>query len=210
MDIKFEADSFLDELNKDISILEFRDKSLNEGHSKKLSSLDFIVHEVEIMQSASIVLQQLIDKVSKQNILKIEELVNRALSNIFYDKNLTIEIVQNIKRNVNSYDIEILKGGIRGGKKSYGGGVICIIGFILKFIFNILNKNFPLAGFDETLSFLSVEYIEYASSFIKELSKEFNLPTLMITHQSKFCEAADIRYLIKGISENHSEILKLV
>jgi hypothetical protein len=185
-------------LKKEISILEYRKNELIKEQEKRGLALSQVYSKIEVLKMSSEVLQQLIEKVSKRNILKIEELVNRALANIFYDMKITVKIQSESKRNNTQYSIKIIQENRKGGVNSYGGGVVCIVSLILKFMFNILNKSFPIIAFDETLSFLYEGYIPYASQFIREISKEFSLPVFMSTHQVMFCENADNRYYICG------------
>jgi len=137
------------------------------------------------------ILQEVVEKVSQQNLLKIEAFVNRALSLIFTDLNLSFKIGQDVKRGNNVYFFEILQDNVRGSINSFGGGIIAVIAVVLKILFNIITKRFPLLVFDETLSFLAVNYIPAMSEFLKTLSKEFNLPILLVTHQKEFAVSAD-------------------
>jgi ABC-type dipeptide/oligopeptide/nickel transport system ATPase subunit len=84
-----------------------------------------------------------------------------------------------------------LQDNVRGSINSFGGGIIAVIAVVLKILFNIVTKRFPLLVFDETLSFLAVNYIPAMSEFLKTLSKEFNIPILLVTHQKEFAIAAE-------------------
>lgn len=209
MEIENKVKSHLESLKNEIYILEYRKNELVKEQEERELALSQVYSKIEILKMSSEVLQQLIEKVSKQNILKIEELVNRALANIFYDMKITIKIQAETKRNNTQYSIKIIQENRKGGVNSCGGGVVCVVSLILKFMFNILNKSFPIIAFDETLSFLYEGYIPYASQFIKEISKEFSLPIFMSTHQVMFCENADNMYNICG-KENKSVIERLI
>jgi hypothetical protein len=166
-------------------------KSIKEKITGIESKLKSHKDRIELMKMASILLQELVDKVSRQNINKIEGLVDSALKSIFYDQDLTFKINQAIKRNVNTYSFSILQDGEPGTIHSYGGGVVCVIAFVLKALTNILTKSFPLLLLDESLAFCSDKYIPTCSAFQKELTDEFNLIQLLISHKSKFGDYAD-------------------
>jgi len=152
---------------------------------------------VENLRLASTFLQSMIDQVSTRSIQKIEDLVNGALVTIFHDYDLKFRIISEVKRNTNTYRVALFQNGHEGTINAYGGGVIAVVAFVLKILFNRLTNRYPLLAFDESLSFLSEKYIPHASRFIREItrSKELGEPTiLMVTHQPAFARAADHIY----------------
>jgi ABC-type lipoprotein export system ATPase subunit len=64
----------------------------------------------------------------------------------------------------------------------------------LKIIFNIFTKRFPVLLLDESLAFLSEQYQSSFSNLLKELSRQFNLIIVLVTHQAMFAESADIHH----------------
>lgn len=184
----------LENLRNNCTILKYKSGQLTtEIEDIKISqAANFI--KLENMRLAATVLQNIVDVVSSKNIAKIENLVNSALSNIFDDMDIKFLITQDIKRNTNTYKIVLESNGIEGNKDSYGGGVVAVVAFILKIISNMLCKGYPIVVLDESLSFLSSKYIGNASGFIRELSEEFNLITVLVTHQPLFVDYADLKY----------------
>lgn len=185
------VEASLGELSERVSVLNFRRDDSEKrllGYSK---SKEKIEKDLTLNKLATSVLQQLVDLVSKKNIEKIEDLVNMALRSIFYDMDLEFKINQTVKRNLNVYQITLCSGGVVGTISSYGGGVIAVVSMVLKVLFNLLSKRYPLLVFDESLSFLADKYIPNASKFFKELSGEFSLPILLVTHQTLFIQNAE-------------------
>lgn len=147
--------------------------------------------QVENLKLASSVLQECVDAVAAKNIQRTEELVDSALAAIFPDQNLRFRLISEVKRNTIQYRIAIIQDGHEGTINSYGGGPVAVIAVVLKILFNRLSGRAPLIVLDESLSFLSERYIDNASAFLKEVSQEFSIPVLMVTHQPKFAQAAD-------------------
>ena len=186
--------------------LENNVKQIQDTISRKDKECAWAKERLTHLHIAEKILQDVVEKVSKQNLLKIEAFVNRALSLIFTDLNLSFKIGQEVKRGNNVYSFEICKDDIRGSINSFGGGVVAVIAVVLKILFNIVTRRFPILVLDETLSFLAVNYIPAMSEFLKTLSKEFNLPILLVTHQKEFAVSADNCYEVSLTKDNNTVI----
>lgn len=194
----------IQECEKVLLDLEFHQRNLEleiKKVSQEIISYTALISEKEqravLLRMSEGVLQQIIDKVSGENFQKIEFLVNRALSCIFTDLNLIFKITSEVKRQTVLYSFQIEKDGIPGNINSLGGGIIVVVAVVLKLLFNIISQRFPLLVLDETLSFLAVSYIPAMSEFLKEVSREFNIPILMVTHQEEFASNSDTTYKIE-------------
>lgn len=152
-------------------------------------------HKVELYRMAITILQQLVDAVAVQNIKRTENLVNTALGSIFKDQNVQFRIDQDIKRNQVLYKIVISQDGVEGGLHSFGGGIFAVVAIILKALIIILAKRYPVLILDESLVFVSEQYISQVSSFLRDLTKPLpeglGLPILLVSHQEGFNEGAD-------------------
>lgn len=166
-------------------------KELSNDLEEKKGKLNYLKDRVELLRIASITIHHIIDTVSTDNIRKVENLVNHALSHIFYDLDLNFHIEQSVKRNMVIYNAVITEDGVEGSINSYGGGVISAISFVLKCLFNLLSNKFPLVIFDESLGFLADKYIPNASNFIKEITQELKIPVVLVTHQKMFIQESD-------------------
>jgi len=151
--------------------------------------------KVELMKMAVAILQQLVDTVATQNIARIETLVNMALASIFKDQDIAFKIVQEIKRNQVLYKIILIQNGVEGGINSFGGGPWGVVALVLKAVVLILGKRYPVLALDESLSYVSKEYIPQVSQFLHDLTKPLpeglSLPILLVSHEPQFNEAAD-------------------
>jgi DNA repair ATPase RecN len=192
------------DLRVSVKNTEFQLTSLLEKIKEKEESVTNLKQRMTYLHIAENILQEVVEKISRQNLQKIETFVNRALSLIFPDINLSFQIEQSVKRGNNVYSFVIMKDKIQGSIHSFGGGVLAVIAVVLKVLFNIVTKRFPLLVFDETLSFLAVNYIPAMSEFLKTLSQEFDTPILLVTHQKEFAIAADNCYEVSLDSQGNT------
>lgn len=143
---------------------------------------------------AATYIQSVIDTVCDTNLRKIEHWVNTGLKDIFYDQEIVFKITKDIKYNKNVYSFLILNDGVEGTKESYGGGILCVIALILKVIFLNITQSKNILVLDESLSFLSKQYIENCALFIKMLTQEFKITVVLVTHQDEFLSYADTKW----------------
>lgn len=179
-----------DRFAKQQNILDHSVATLQADLDKMAETQAKLKAHVENLKLAATVLQELVDAVSQRNLMRTEELVNSALATIFPDQEIRFRILSEVKRNTIQYRIAIVQDGVEGTVNSYGGGPVSVIALVLKVLFNVLAKRYPFLAFDESLSFLSEKYIDNASSFLKDISAEFKMPILFVTHQPKLAAAS--------------------
>ena len=90
-------------------------------------------------------------------------------------------------------------------QKSCGGGVNDIISLVLKIIFIYLKGSTRILILDESLKFLSRNYLEQASSFISDISKRMNLQLILVSHKPELEVNCDNIILIE--KENDRSII---
>lgn len=185
-----------DALNRECIILAHSVESTGQEIKLLTQRQTDLKNRAEAMQLAASVLQQLVDTVGATNIARVQTLVNSALRTIFFDLDLQFRIISEIKRNTNSYRIAVYSNGVEGSTESFGGGVYAVIAMVLKVIFNVLAKKYPLIVLDESLAMVSEQYVGRVSQLIKELSAEFQMPILLVTHQPAFAAEAHRTYEI--------------
>jgi len=202
MDFQFKMNSYLEEAKKAYSISEYKYNEAQTAFKTKQKELDQYKKDIELHTIASTFLQSIIETVCDSNLRKIEEWVNIGLKTIFEDQLVEFKIAKSIKRNLNVYSLVILKDGVEGSVNSYGGGILCVISLILKFLFLAITKSPKILVLDESLSFLSEKYIENCSKFINILVEEFGTTVLLVTHQEKFKDFASTIYEAKPIKKS--------
>lgn len=168
-----------------------------------------LIQENERLTLASKALQKLINETSIENLKRIEDICNLALSTVFSDQNIHFKIDTKVKRNTPVYELKLMQDGVEGSLNSFGGGPLSVCSVILKVMLNIMAKKYPFICLDETLSGLSVNYIPAMSRLLKDICREFDVTVLMVTHQEMFRENCDNVFEIHKISEELSHIEKI-
>lgn len=198
--IRADAQATLEALNKRLIITTHERDTLATTLENLAAQQTAVRTRADLLKMALGIVQQLVDTVSAANIKRVEELVNSALKTIFFDLDLKFRIISEIKRNTVQNRIAIYHNDVEGNVNSFGGGVLAVVALVLKVLFNLFAKRYPLIVLDESLSFLSEKYIANASKFLKELSREFHMPVLLVTHQPLFTDAADLIYEVAPTS----------
>ena len=110
-------------------------------------------------------------------------LVTEALTSIF-EKDIRFNIKLYSYRNEPAIDVSVIEDNLEvDPQKSCGGGLNDIISFVIKIIFIYLKKSSKIIILDEPLKFLSRDYIEQSSNFIREISKRMNIQIILVSHK---------------------------
>lgn len=137
----------------------------------------------------------------------IEELVTRGIQTIFNDKSLVFKVTQTQRGKTPEVKFSIESRGLNGRTvstsvmDSRGGGLAAVVGFLLRLVVMLLDKNIkePVLVLDETFAHVSAEYEIPLAEFIRELIDKTNVTIIMVTHSNAFSEFADVRYRTKII-----------
>lgn len=157
--------------------------------------------EVVILEKVNQFFQKVIEFKTETTRNFIKEVVNDGLHYVFGEK-IQIDITSAIKNNKITYSIAIINSdGESGTKESYGGGVLAVISFLLKLTIHYLDKQYPLIVLDESLTFVSENYQERLSLFIREISEKFGYDVLLVSHQPKLNTHANKIYEITKKNE---------
>lgn len=181
------------------AVLRSQRDSLSSSLSEKTNKVMQIKSQSEVLLLSSTVLQEVVSRISEKNIKKIEELVTFSLKSIFTDLDLEFQVRSKVKRNLTAYYFVFLEGGKERSINSLGGGVVAITSLVLKVLFNVLTSRFPIVVFDESLSFVADKYIPNSASFLKDISDQFNLAILMVTHQPLFFSNCDVTLMVDKV-----------
>lgn len=192
-DISDLLDNKIIELERALAVSLSDVERLSNDYNSLIKESSTLRKDSEVHELAAVCVQNLVDTVSKNSIEKVENLVNSALRTIFFDQDIEFKIISEVKRNLTCYRIVTKKDGVEGSINSFAGGVMAVEAMVMKVLFNLLAKRFPFIVLDESLSFVSEKYIQNTSDFMKDLSKQFNLPIVLVTHQPSFEEGADTK-----------------
>ena len=118
-------------------------------------------------------------------------LLTEALSRIFV-KNIKFEIVLENYRNQPAIEVQITEdGNTLDPQKSSGGGMNDIISLIFKIIFVYLRDCNNIIILDESLKFLSKEYLQNASDFLRDICERLEMQIILVSHKENLQSSAD-------------------
>jgi len=187
---------------------------IKNNYNEALSEKDKKISTVTILDETVQVLKNIkMKKISAKKPFLVS-MINKALSNIFYDKNITVDIKTSETDTGNfKYEIEIYKNGILLSSNSEiysttGGGVISVIAWILKFTMNYVYNTGDLIIFDEMFAQVSEKYVPRISLFIRDICEKYKINMLFISHQN-LDEFAHIKYQLSGYKENEIDTLRI-
>lgn len=148
-------------------------------------------------------MKEIIDKLSRSHIDHLEELLNTAVSTIFFDKRYNIEFELSEFRNSNALNIYLIEEQEDGSKiktdiKDNGFGIKTIVGFILQIYFILYQGLNPILFIDEGFSALSDQYIPYLRSLLTSLSEKYGFIFVLVSHDIRFIDIADKKYEVRN------------
>ncbi len=139
--------------------------------------------------------REFLSKVSAEYRVRIcntfNQLVTEALSHIF-QKNIDFQISLESYRNQPSINVMITEDSfVLDPQKSCGGGMNDIIALVFKIIFVYLSGSQKTIVLDESLKFLSTNYLQTASNFLSEICNRLQIQLILITHKEDLQLSAD-------------------
>ena len=171
-------------------------KILNEYYSinQSLKMEKNALKETQILLDATEQAQSIVQIVA-QNIqqyahTQIAKVVSKCLQTVFYDENYGFKIDFVKKRGKTEAKLLLLNGEheIEDPMNEDSGGVVDIASFALRLSCLMLSK--PklrrLLVMDEPFKNISEEYRDNVRGMLEELSKDFRIQIIMITHESGF------------------------
>ena len=168
-----------------------------------INQMEKKLQEQVIYEDAISYMKEIIDALSRSHIDHIEKLLNSAISTIFFDKDYRIEFEISEYRNSNCLNIYLIERQddgteIRTDIQDNGFGVKTIVGFILQVYFILYHKLSPILFADEAFSTLSDQYIPYLRSLLTSLKEEYGFIFVLVTHDIRFIEIADLKYEVRN------------
>ncbi len=144
------------------------------------------------------IIDRCIQIISANGIGKIESVVSDGLRRVFDDPTLTLVVEKKAQARGNVYRLLVSKDGGEpyDPMNSYGGGVVNVMGILLRLI---LIKRFKLAKLivlDEQFNNVSSDYLPTVSALLKTLTDRYGYTILAVTHQPILADAADAVYQV--------------
>lgn len=175
------------------------------------SEINGLLEDQVLLQETHEVLKVLLDKMSHDNVGQIESLVTFGLKSIFGDSYSEIKFFfkKSVKRDLLHYEPMLSVDGVEASlDDSFGGGMLCVISFILRLI-TVTNLGlYPLIVGDEIFAGVSEEFQKNCSEFLRVMTERMGCDFLLVTHQEQFAENAHVRY--KCHKQNNKLVMKRV
>jgi len=185
----------LTNLDRSVSSLEGRRGEVIRTVSELEEELTELGSSVELLTKVEQTLLHISTKVLGQSTKNIDKLVTVGLRLVFEDQNLEFTTSTEKYRNKTAIKFQLLENGRSAPlMDAYGGGVLVIVGVLLR-TFTTMSLGMRRVLFlDETLAHLSEQYIDNASRLLKKLCDELDFTIIMVTHQPEFAAHANLSY----------------
>lgn len=153
--------------------------------------------------------KSIIDKVSREHLNHIQDLVSYGLKTIFFDRNYSLELEVRDLRGSKALEFKLVEELPDGTfitspfEDGIGGGIKSVVGLILQ-IYHIQYYNlYPALFMDEALSNISSQYIPTTMEFLKQMSDKKGFKFILVTHDQRLIDYADTIYTV-----NEGEVVR--
>lgn len=188
----------LSEVEQQTAGLEFLYKERNEEVIRLEKELEVLTTEIDLLGKVDQTLQAVSAQVLGQSTQTIDQLVTAGLKSVFTDQKLEFRTVVDKFRGKTSIRFELFEDGQTAPlMDSFGGGVLSMIGVLLRVTTIIVLGHRRILFLDESLSHLSEQYVPSASAMLKKICSDLDFTVLMVTHEPLFAQHANRHYEAK-------------
>jgi len=182
----------LETLNKTREFNAQKAAQLNSQLADETNRMSFILEAREYYRKA-------VDIVYERSIVELKEVLNSALSYVFYDEDYKVDIELTDKRG-KSLNIRLYQNDKPVNlKRGTGMGVKTVISAVLH-MYYLQCKNSKILMLDEAYSAVSVEYIDRFFEFLHQMCEKLGFKIIIITHDERMLKYGDKKYRIdKGV-----------
>lgn len=134
----------------------------------------------------------------------VENLVTRALKDVFYDKDYKFVVKQEIKRGTSAVSFFVIEeGSERDLIDDLGGGISDVVSIVLRIALLTLYrpKTRQFLVLDEPLKHLWSGYQQHAAQFLKSVCHELGITMLVVTHQKELTLGADQIFQVRKVGD---------
>ena len=168
-------------------------KNLEEQQYKDKEKLELLNTQLQDLIKAEEFYKQAVDILYDKSFKDLERKINSFLSKIFTDRHYRIFFTPETLRGSKTVNIELQSGDIISIPEDFGGSQETAIGLAFRIIY-VLQTGYPVLFLDETLADINDTYVFNLLDFLKQLGKEFGIEFVIITHNEKIADLADVHY----------------
>lgn len=163
--------------------------------------LKYLEEEAALLEKTEICLTEVNQRVLASSTQTIDSLVTGGLRAVFKDQNLEFRTQTDRYRGKTALKFKLFQDGQESPiLDSYGGGVIVVVGVLLRVVTIMTLGMRKVLLLDESLSHVSDQYIPNVSQLLQKLCTDLGFTILMVTHQEAFAENASTHYQGKEVN----------
>ena len=215
-------------MNRNLSLenIEYFKKTTLENINQGLQNIQIYNQRKEVLKKDLLILgdvKKLLIQLKNSKMFEKKDFIlntiNTALSDVFIDQNVKIDLVASntnqeaSKLNI-KYDIVLYQNGVELSRNEKmvdqnGGGIISFISILFKILVGFIYSRNRFYVFDESLSEVSELYLPRIGQFLQKFCKVHNFTIILITHTPVVAEYSDLTYRLDGEFENGVPTLKI-
>jgi hypothetical protein len=170
-------------------------KSLQKRREDLVADMDSTRIRIQTLVKVEELYKHLLDKYVNQYAESFSSIVTEGLENIFFDQDISFNVVVGQKGGKVWLDFETHQNGVKGpALEAFGGGVACVESFLLRLLVLLKTGLAKYLILDESFAALSVEYVEDAGRFIRKMCEDLDVHILLVTHNPEFLNHAHRAY----------------
>lgn len=191
------VENLKEKLNREIGKREQLEKQVEEQQERVAT----LFSTLDVTQETVQLLTALADQRRDYMKSKVEDLVTFGISAVFgIPYQFFFEVDEN--RGLRSMTPKVsLNGEVMDIVNAHGGGLVVVIGFLLRVVtLALLGNKYKVMLLDETFSHVSEVYLEPLSMLIKTVTSRLGIQIILVSHQEILTAAADKVYEVRLVN----------
>jgi len=181
-----------------VKTLEIYKQTKDSQLSNLISEQTQLKIEADLLSKVQEVLLQVASKSLGDSTKKLDQLTTIGLKTTFDDLDLHLVTVTDRSRGKTAIEFKLYHNGHTFPiDDSFGGGIMCMTGFLMRVMVIMTFGLRRIILLDETFAHLSEKYHSNASRLIKKIVSDLGFKVILVTHQPAFAEFADNHYKIE-------------
>jgi ABC-type transport system involved in cytochrome c biogenesis ATPase subunit len=172
-----------------------------------VGQIESLKKEKDILDKTEKVLKHLTDKLVKNDLTKMDNLVTYGLKTVYANRNFQFKSEVQERGRKMWIDLQTINDGNLTDPQAKSS-VHVVESFLLRVLCILKTKRARLLLMDETFAAVDSEYVENLYQLVSELCKKLNMDVLLVTHFPGCTEIVDHSYKLTG-SENKAEVVQV-
>ncbi len=157
-----------------------------------------LTHDIGVLKASIEVMKQVAHALTEEGVKTLEDMVTQGLLAIYYDQKYRCLVEISERGTSKTAEIYLMDGDTKVPlKDATGGGIQTIVSLIIRAYFIITLGLRPFLVIDEGLYALSQRYVKPMFEFLQSLRDNANFTFVIVSHDPRSFEFADVTYTIK-------------